>query len=257
MNSNFRILIVEDDVWIAKDIEDILVETGYSNIFKSNNYESAVEILNSEYIDIALLDIHLIGHLTGVDLANYISTNIKIPFIFITSNSDLKSLFNISQTKPSAYLSKPFNNIDLVSNLGIALYNYYGAIESEQETNYIENINLDSSDSSLITEDFIVIKHNQLYYKIPFIEIFWLKSDKNYIEVYTESSRYIIRDSLKNILSFLPDYFCRTHRQHAVNLKKVQAVNTNYLLVNSIQIPLSRNEQSEVLRNLNIFKYEE
>lgn len=47
MKSLISILIVEDDVWIAHDIEDILQEVGYEIIFKAKDYDTAKSIIDT------------------------------------------------------------------------------------------------------------------------------------------------------------------------------------------------------------------
>jgi CheY-like chemotaxis protein len=119
MKSLISILIVEDDVWIAHDIEDILQEVGYEIIYKAKDYDTAKRIIDTTHIDMVLLDINLLGDKTGIDLANYIRLYHKIPFIYITSSNDSDTILNLRQTRPSAFLVKPFSKIDLLTNTKI------------------------------------------------------------------------------------------------------------------------------------------
>jgi PleD family two-component response regulator len=48
MQSQIKILIVEDDVIIAQDLQEILEDWGYEEIFKARNYDKAVAILSTE-----------------------------------------------------------------------------------------------------------------------------------------------------------------------------------------------------------------
>lgn len=249
MKSLISILIVEDDVWIAHDIEDILQEVGYEIIYKAKDYDTAKRIIDTTQIEMVLLDINLIGEKTGIDLANYIRLNRKIPFIYITSSNDSDTILNLRQTRPSAFLVKPFSKIDLLTNLDIAVFNYF----SNQDSNVSKLIDIEEvTERNVITADYIVLKHNSVFYKVSFDEIIWMKSDKNYVEVYTVARTYIVRNSLKNVISGLPDFLLKCHRQYVVNLKKVTAFNTNFIFIDELQIPISRTEHEMVLEKMKL-----
>jgi DNA-binding LytR/AlgR family response regulator len=249
MKSLISILIVEDDVWIAHDIEDILQEVGYEIIFKAKDYDTAKSIIDTTLIDMVLLDINLIGERTGIDLANYIRLNRNIPFIYITSSNDSETILNLRQTRPSAFLVKPFSKIDLLTNLDIAVFNYFSNLDFNDSKLIV---NEEENERNIIKADYIVLKHNSVFYKVSFDEIIWMKSDKNYVEVYTNARTYIVRNSLKNVIFGLPDFLLKCHRQYVVNLKKVTTFNTNFIFIDELQIPISRTEQEMVVERMKL-----
>lgn len=198
-----------------------------------------------------LLDINLIGERTGIDLANYIRLNRNIPFIYITSSNDSETILNLRQTRPSAFLVKPFNKVDLLTNLDIAVFNYFSNQDSIN-SNLKDTVKVDETENNIIMTDYIVLKHNSVFYKVSFDEIIWMKSDKNYVEVYTNARTYIVRNSLKNVIFGLPDFLLKCHRQYVVNLKKVTAFNTNFIFIDELQIPISRTEQEMVVERMKL-----
>ncbi len=249
MKNLISILIVEDDVWIAQDIEYILREVGYELIYKAKDYESGKNLLDSIQIDMVFLDINLTGGKTGIDLANHIRLNSNVPFIYITSANDEDTIASLRQTRPSAFLVKPFSKIDLLTNLDIAVYNYFS--NQDQFSSESEN-KKNTTERNIFSDEYMVLKHNSVFYKVSFDEIIWMKSDKNYIEVYTSSRTFIVRNSLKNLLDGLPDYLLKCHRQYVVNEKKITAFTSNIIFINDLQIPISRTEQELILERLKL-----
>ena len=80
-----KVLVVEDEIIIADNICDSLIDLGYEVTEPAINYTEAILIIEKEKPDIAILDIHLSGKKTGIDIAKKINENYNFPFIFLTS----------------------------------------------------------------------------------------------------------------------------------------------------------------------------
>ena len=119
-----KILVVEDEILIADNICDTLEELGYEALEPAINYTEAIETIENEKPDLAILDIQLSGTKTGIDVAKEILDNYNFPFIFLTSNADLSTINEAKKVTPSAYLVKPFSKNELFSSIEVALYNY-------------------------------------------------------------------------------------------------------------------------------------
>ncbi|MGV6831970.1 MAG: response regulator [bacterium] len=125
MNSNIKILIVEDQIFIAKIIETHLIQMGYKSIFIAKNYHKAMKIIKQKTPDLILLDIHLKDSYTGIDIANEKEVLNRIPFIYLTTSTDQQTLEELIDTKPSAYLSQPIKYQDLKVAISLALIPKY------------------------------------------------------------------------------------------------------------------------------------
>ena len=119
-----KVGIVEDEMIIAETISLALKKLDYFPIEPAYSYESAIRMLNNEQPNIVLIDINLNDELDGVDLAHYINSNYSLPIIFLTANSDRNTIERSKQTRPNAFLVKPFSNEDLFSAIEIALFNH-------------------------------------------------------------------------------------------------------------------------------------
>jgi CheY-like chemotaxis protein len=77
-----RILIVEDEPLVAKLLEDFVVELGFDVVGPALRLEAAVELVDSETVDAAILDVNL-GNCRSYPLAERLMAA-NIPFAFAT-----------------------------------------------------------------------------------------------------------------------------------------------------------------------------
>lgn len=124
MSANINIFIVEDEAIIAEDIIFSLQERGYTVLGNSYSKEAALDFLNQNNPDIALLDINLGKGNEGIEIGQYLSSDKDIPFIFLTSYSDKLTIDKAKLTHPMGYITKPIDFNSLYSTIEIALYNY-------------------------------------------------------------------------------------------------------------------------------------
>ena len=98
-----RVLIVEDEAMIAGLIETILSAAGWSVVGPVATLERALETIERERIDAALLDVRINGH--DAFAAADVLMRRRIPFIFVSG-------FTRKQMPPGyrhcAYIAKPF-----------------------------------------------------------------------------------------------------------------------------------------------------
>ena len=95
-----RILIIEDELIISRDMTAMLTKMGYDVIGDAMDFDEAIEILERETPDLILLDVNLNGKRDGIDVAAEINRRFHIPFIFTTSYSDSATLERARNTNP-------------------------------------------------------------------------------------------------------------------------------------------------------------
>lgn len=116
-----KILIIEDEIIVAKDIEQILLSAGYEVIGIASNYDKAKRQLLTSRPDLILCDINLNGDKTGIDLMAEFEAKLCTPFIFISAYSDMDTLIKANSTAPRSYLTKPFTEKQLLAAIELAL----------------------------------------------------------------------------------------------------------------------------------------
>ena len=122
--NKYKILIVEDELIIAKDISLILEQAGYESRIGITSVPQAIELINKESFDLVLIDINLQQNSDGVNLGNYLLQKDVIPYIYITSYCDNLTLDRIKDSRPHGIIIKPFKPIAIKSTISIVLNNY-------------------------------------------------------------------------------------------------------------------------------------
>lgn len=135
------ILIVEDELIIARHIKEILEGEGYNAVDGIKTVSKAKEKIAELSPQLVLIDINLGGYNEGIELGHYVQGLNTIPFMFITSFSDKKTVDEAKDTRPYGYIVKPFKNIDIITSVSVVLNNFrYQAIDtSRTETEKIMN----------------------------------------------------------------------------------------------------------------------
>ncbi len=236
-----KILIVEDESLVAMDISDMLTRLHYEVLPNALSYNGAIEIIDKQKPDLALVDINLGGEKSGIELAETLKNRYKVPFIFITSHSDKKTVAQAASLKPNGYLVKPFEQEDLFTSIEMAIASLP-----------ILNIpaNEEATGNKLLT-DCLFVKTDRNYVKVKIEDILWLQSDHNYIYIITEKGKNIVRSNFKELLSNLPnDLFVQVHKSYMVNLRCIDAVSHTEVLVGGTEIPLSRSFKEELMSRI-------
>ncbi|MBI9072335.1 MAG: response regulator [Melioribacteraceae bacterium] len=131
-----KILLIEDEVYLANDIKRNLEEAGHTVI--SVNSEELSEV-DSEYLlqaEIGLIDVVLKGKMDGVQVAEKILAKNKIPIILIGNYCDDDILKKAKKVHPFAFLIKPFGGEELITTIHLAKKRF---TDSNELSNRISN----------------------------------------------------------------------------------------------------------------------
>lgn len=215
-----KILVADDEVYISEMLKDILIDLGYEVTDIVSTVETAVQSLVFQTPDLAILDIKMHGRNQGFEIARLLQEEYHIPFLFLTSFSDTSTVKEASELEPLAYLVKPFNEQNIFATLEVIFKK------------------LDS------TKDFIVIKDGTKHIKVFINDIVYVQSSDKYIELNTKNKKFLLRESL---LGFSNTYkipsMIQVHRSYLINKNLIQTVMRNVVIVNGVEIPVSRKYQ--------------
>lgn len=118
--SKQRIIVVEDEAITALNLKYDLEDLGYEVLETIDTGTEAIEKSRELFPDIVLMDINLKGDTDGIEAANEIS-EMGIPIIFLTANTDDLTTFEALKTAPYGYLSKPYSLKDLELTVGMVV----------------------------------------------------------------------------------------------------------------------------------------
>jgi len=131
-----RILIVEDEVIIATEVEYKIKSFGYDSLGIANSLDLIENILSKHTPDLLLMDINLNLDIDGIEIAQKIRATKNIPVIFMTSYSDTHTLERAQKANPYGYILKPYEDRNLKVTLEMAFSKFEMELqiqESEQK----------------------------------------------------------------------------------------------------------------------------
>lgn len=248
--SKIGILIVEDESIVAKDIQQSLKKLGYEVLGICSTGEDAILKAEQTKPNLILMDIMLKGEMSGIEAADAIRQRFNLPVIFLTAYADSSTLSKAKVTEPYGYIIKPFKEIDLQTNVEIALYKHEKASESKRERDFLYSLVEAKS-----TKDTIFVKSNLKLVKINTKEIYFIEALKDYVTINTKSNRYVVHSTMKDIEKKFPSAeFVRAHRSFIVRIDKISAIDHHFLIIEDIQkqIPISASYRDELENRLNM-----
>ena len=119
-----RILIVEDEYVVARDLRQQLEELGYAAVGHATSGEQGLAMATQLQPDLVLMDIQLGGAMDGIQAAQQIRANLALPVVFLTAFAADDVLARAKLTEPFGYILKPFGERELRTVLEMALYKH-------------------------------------------------------------------------------------------------------------------------------------
>lgn len=119
-----KILIVEDQVIVARDLKARVAALGYDPVGTTTQGEEALLLSEQLQPDLVLMDIRLQGAMDGVEAALQIRERWHIPVVFLTAYAEGATLNRAKRAEPYGYIIKPFEDRELHTTLEMALYKH-------------------------------------------------------------------------------------------------------------------------------------
>lgn len=151
--SSARILIVEDDRVVARDIAQQMSRCGHVVIGSVATGEEAITLAARERPDLVLMDVRLEGELDGIDTARHLHESLNLPVVFLTAYADEETVQRATVTEPFGYVLKPFDDLQLRTVVEMALYKH-DAERRLRESEQRYAVTLDSIGDGVIATDF-------------------------------------------------------------------------------------------------------
>ncbi|RAI88454.1 LytR/AlgR family response regulator transcription factor [Algoriphagus yeomjeoni] len=228
---NYRILIVDDEPPARKLLSDYVSKV--ENLALAgvcSNGEEALRFLKQNPVDILLLDIRM-PLMTGVDLLNELPE--KPLTIFVTAYEEyaLKGY----ELDVIDYLMKP-----------VSFERFTKAIEKATEYLSVQV----RADEKTDKPEYFFIKTDTRIVKFLFSEVQAIEAQREYIKIITPTRKVLSLVSLTNIANALPSEFVRIHRSFIINMRHIDEVQSNEVLIGKDLFPISRNYRDVFLAKL-------
>jgi two-component system, response regulator PdtaR len=118
---DYQVLIVEDDPIIARVLETILKDSGFFVNDSVNSGEKAISSVAAKKPGIVLMDIDLLGHLSGIETARILFHIFNVPVIFVTGHNEEDVLNKAKEADPFGFLVKPINQSILNTTIQVSV----------------------------------------------------------------------------------------------------------------------------------------
>ncbi len=211
---NVNVLIVEDTPAESDALIKVLEANNYNIIGVARSFKDALELFYNKTVDIVVVDIFLNGNPDGISFAETISVspNASKPFVFLTSSTDRKIFERAKLTQPFSYLMKPFNELEILYALEMAVEKFYAQ----------PGVFLGEEEDAIISSEYLFIKKGKSLKKVLLEDIIYIEVEEKYCNIITENEKFVILISLTKISKLLNDVmFSRTHRNFIVNIQKI------------------------------------
>ncbi len=237
------VLLVEDNPKEAILLKNQLDRNNCNIVAIAQTLDEALKCYYAEDIDLVIIDVFLGDAPHGITFAEVISKNTTQlkPFLFLTGSTAIEVFESAKLTHPSSYLLKPYNELELVFAIQLALEKFSGTING---------LSRRGNPSIYFDQRFFVKKNNVLYKLLP-SEIQYVSVEGRYSCIVSKDGNFIVKLSLKEFLKIIEDsHFLRVHRNFIVNLSHIQKVyitDNLILLEDGSKITLSKKYRADFL----------
>ncbi len=240
-----KVLIIEDDLIEAADMQESLESEGRFVTAIASNTQEVKRALKRQIPDLALVDIRLEGSThNGIEIVEELLSSHSLPIVYLTSSTEKPYMEAARKTQPAAFMFKPFRSNELAIQLELAYLN--------------RGIQPDSHAAESL---FLPTDQGRSHIRIMKKDVVYMLASGSYVEVHLRkgdsTEKIVFSMNLGHLEHYFPDnQFYRVSRSLMVNLDFVERVERNRLFVTttSMPIPFPESKHRDLLRNLAVVK---
>jgi PAS domain S-box-containing protein len=148
-----KILVVEDEVIVARTIASQLTQLGYTVVGTASSGAAAIDKVNRTQPNLVLMDVMLKGEMDGITAASQICSQHDIPIVFLTAYADENTLQRAKNTLPLGYIVKPFSPGELRVAVELALFKHQVERELRINRSYLATLLHSMNDAVIATDE--------------------------------------------------------------------------------------------------------
>jgi DNA-binding LytR/AlgR family response regulator len=227
---SIKCLIIDDEPLAIQVIETHIKQISEIELVRTfQNPLKAFDFLKDNEIDLVFLDIEM-PLLTGIDFVKSLTNPPKVIFTTAYRNYAVTSY----ELDVVDYLLKP-----------ISFTRFFKAVnkfKSLVAPKPVKEILVNEETGS----DHIYVNSNKKFIKIPFDEIQYVESMKDYVRIHLLDKNVVTKDTIGNFITKLSKDFLRIHRSYIVNTTKVTAFTALDVEIRDKEIPIGASYKNEV-----------
>lgn len=249
MNQKYKILIVEDEIIVATDIEESLESLGYSVQATVDTGLKAIEAVEKKLPDLVLMDINLKGEMTGIEAAKIITQKHDVPIIYLTANADLDTVNKAKVALPYGYIIKPFTDKDLQTNIEIAIFKFGNDLKLKMESEQF-NTFFDLKDHA---KNQIIVHALQGLEKINIDDVYFIENDGDKSIIHLAEDEIVTSKTFEELIEMFPKkYFVQVSKFFVINALKVFAVKfPEVIIADKMSVITVDEEYRETIKAIN------
>lgn len=230
-----RCLIVDDDPLAVQVVQNCVANTPFLEaIGACNSAVEAAEFLRTTPVDVLFLDVEM-PLMSGLDLLSTLQESPAV--VLITSNP--KYAVQAFDHQVVDYLVKPISYARFLTAARHAL----AAVEAR----HAPEMPVADAHSTFIKVD------NKLV-RVRFADVLYVEALGDYVHIVMDGQKLIVHSTMRAVEEKFPTHdFARVHRSFIVNLRHVQAIEDNAVVIGKKQISIGQTYLRDVLQRLNKF----
>ena len=231
-----RCLVVDDDPLALRIIENCIANTPFlAHVASCESAVAAAEVLRQQPVDLLFLDVEM-PLMSGLDLLRTLQ---HPPLVILITGS-----------KSYAVEAFEYDVLDYV----VKPISYARFSQAAQKALETVAARTETPDAAAPDSPFTFVKIDNKLVKVQFEEVEYVEALGDYVHIVTGKNKLIVYSTMRAVEEKFPNaLFVRVHRSFIVNLKRVQTIEDNTIIMDSKHIPIGQTYLKEVFQRLNKF----
>jgi len=228
-----KCIIVDDEELAIEGLMDYVSKIDSLNIVATcSSGIEAFNFLQFNDVDLMFLDINM-PQLTGLELLESLENK---PLVILTTAYSQYAIEGF-RLQVIDYLLKP--------------YSFQRLMQAVEKANNTYHSQLLLKNELLETIEYIYIKTGDSFQKLWWADILYVNAMQNYLKLYFNNSSLIIHQTMTSFEEMAPsNVFFRIHNSYLVNINHIEKITGNQLLINGIELPISRQRKEKFMKTV-------
>ncbi len=230
-----KCIIVDDEPVARKVLEEYIEDIPFLQLVgKAEHPMKAIVLLNSQPIDLMLLDINM-PRMNGID---FLRTATALPLTILTTAYTEYAIEGF-ELDVLDYIVKPFS-----------FERFLKACNKARE--YVDLQHGQNNEAAHIPmPTFFFVKCNGRIEKVFYEELIYVEAMLNYIVLHTETQKLMVYLTMKSIAEQLPtQQFLKIHKSTIININKVKSIEGNEVNMGKAKVIISQAMQEDVMKEI-------
>lgn len=232
--ASLRCLVVDDDPLAVQIVENCVANTSFlAHAGSCASAVAAAEVLREQPIDLLFLDVEM-PLMSGLDLLR----TLRHPPLVVLITSNKGYAIEAFEYDVLDYLVKPLS--------------YTRFLRAAQKAQALLATRTKAPEAPAMAFTFVKVESKLV--KVQFSEVLYVEALGDYVHIVTTHSKLIVYSTMRAIEEKFPAIlFVRVHRSFIVNIRQIQTIEDNSILLANKHIPIGQTYLKEVFQRLNRF----